>query len=162
MKTKKKTVVRGVFVTKGGKEKKCKYITQQRWTCPWCWNRDRYYNGGRTKVGGKCVARDQYNEVLDDQSSACAAVVARLDTKVVEKPVVKQLLKFEDNRGNPVIVATCGDNSEAYRKGERCVQPCITISGTNINTSSARSHTIHLRQAALGRVIKALKEGMDA
>ncbi len=160
MKTKKKTVVTGVFVTKRGTVKKCTYFTQKRWTCPWCWNRNHYDNGGKTKVGGECAARDQYHALRDDQSSACDAVVTRLGTKIIEVPVVKQLLKFEDNRGNPVIVATCGDNSEARRKGERCVQPCLTVSGTNVNTSSARAHVIHLTPGRVREVVRALQEGL--
>lgn len=65
-----------------------------------------------------------------------------------------------DNRGNPYRVGKCKPGG--YRKGRSCGQPCITISGENQQTSTPRSHTIHLTPDMARALIVKLQELIEA
>ena len=137
---------------KGGTTKKPDYLTASSTHCPFCYQdvvplgedgRPVWYKKQKPKVGLKC--------------HKCGAELIDVEFDEAKKTKRRILFSGTDNRGNPFRVSECFGEQDYGRKGKDCQLPCLMIGGTNIQTSSARGHSIHIALSQLDDVIAALK-----
>lgn len=123
------------------------YFSTKASSCPNCHHTvvdpERTWHDLPPKVGQEC-RRCHYKivEVVKDKT---------IKTKR------RVLYSGTDNRGNPFRVSECFGEQDYGRKGKDCKLPCMMIGGTNHQTSSARSHTIHIPATQVDAVVAALK-----
>lgn len=152
MQSKKKAVPSEATIEREGKAITVRNLKASAWAveCKFCLDVDKKeyaFQCVELKEGSKC--------------SSCGASLKGVKYREIQIPIGKKLWEGKDNRGNPVSIRTCSDNESKYRKGRHCDHPCVSISGTNVNTSSARSHTIHLTYRQATEVVDILKKAIE-
>lgn len=142
-----------VFKLRNGKRKKSDYLSASSTYCVNCHSeiapiidgKPCWYKKQKPKVGLKC------------HDEECGAEIVEVEFDKEKKTKKRVFFSGTDNRGNPYRISECFGEQDYGRKGPDCKLPCVMFGGTNVQTSSARSHTIHVPLEHAGQILIALK-----
>lgn len=140
-----------VFRFADGTLQEAKYFSASSVRCPVCIQevpqivdgKPAWWRKQKPKLGIKCPK--------------CQAEVVEAVFDEAQKTRQRILFSGTDSRGNSYRVSECFGQQDSARNGKDCELPCVMVGGTNHQTKSSRSHTIHVPFKDLQSVIDVLQ-----